>query len=49
MSGHAAGLRRLDIIIWALVAAVAAAVLVVSAAGGFHIVLRSYVVPPAQD
>ena len=45
MIGHAAGLRRLDGIIWSLVAAVAAIVLVASAAFGFHIVLRSYVAP----
>jgi len=45
MIGHAAGLRRLDDIIWALVTAVAATVLMASAAGGFHIVLKSYAVP----
>jgi len=45
MTGHAAGLRRLDDVIWALVAAVTAVVLIVSAAGGFHIVLWSYAVP----
>lgn len=45
MTGHAAGLRRLDDFIWALVAAVTAVVLIISAAGGFHIVLKSYAVP----
>ena len=45
MTGHAAGLRRLDDVIWALVAAVTAIVLIVSAAGGFQIVLKSYAVP----
>lgn len=45
MSGHAAALRRLDDVIWALVAAVTAVVLIVSAAGGFQIVLKSYAVP----
>ena len=45
MIGHAAGLRRLDDIIWALVTAVAAIVLIASAAGGFHIILKSYAVP----
>ena len=45
MSEHATGLRRLDDIIWALVTAVAAIVLIASAAGGFHIALKSYAVP----
>src|SRR5690349_7362421 len=45
MAGHAAALRRLDDVIWALVAAVTAVVLIVSAASGFYIVLRSYAVP----
>jgi PAP2 superfamily len=49
MIGHAAGLRRLDDIIWALVAAVAAVVLIVSAAGGFQIVLRSFAVPASTE
>jgi len=45
MIGHAAGLRRLDDMIWALIAGVAVIVLVASAAGGFHIVLGSYAAP----
>jgi PAP2 superfamily protein len=45
MIGHAAGLRRLDDMIWGLIAAVAVIVLVASIAGGFHIVLSSYVAP----
>ena len=45
MIGHAAGLRRLDDIIWGLVAGVAVIVLIASMAGGFHVVLSSYVVP----
>jgi len=45
MTGHAVELRRLDDVIWALVAAATAVVLIVSAAGGFHIVLTSYGIP----
>ena len=45
MIGHAAGLRRLDGIIWALVAGVAVTVVIASVAGGFHIVIGSYAVP----
>ena len=45
MIGHAAGLRRLDDIIWSLVAAVAAVVLIASATAGFHILLTTYAIP----
>lgn len=45
MIAHAAGLRRLDGIIWALVAAVAGAELMAVAFGGFTLVLRSYAAP----
>jgi PAP2 superfamily len=45
MDWHAAGLRRLDGIIWALTAGVAAVVLVAAAADGFHIWLTSFVGP----
>ena len=45
MIGHAAGLRRLDGIIWALVAGVAVVALIAAAAGGFTIVLKSFAVP----
>jgi hypothetical protein len=45
MAWHAAGLRRLDGIIWALVAGVAAIMLLAAAFGGFRLVLTSFVAP----
>ena len=45
MHGHAAGLRRLDGFIWALVALVAVLVLTVSAARGFTVEFRSFAAP----
>ena len=45
MHGHAAGLRRLDGLIWALVALVAVLVLTVSAARGFTVEFRSFAAP----
>jgi hypothetical protein len=45
MHGHAAGLRRLDGLIWALVALVAVLVLTVSAARGFIVEFRSFAAP----
>lgn len=45
MDWHAAGLRRLDGIIWALVAGVAAVVLLAAAVDGFSIWLTSFVGP----
>jgi hypothetical protein len=45
MVGHAAGFRRLDGIIWALVAAVAGLELTAVAFDGFSLVLRSYAAP----
>ena len=47
MTWHAAGLRRLDGIIWALVAAVAGLELLAIAADGFSLVLQSYATPTA--
>ena len=47
MIGHTAAYRRLDGIIWALVAAVAGLELLVAAFGGFHLVLSSYAAPGA--
>jgi hypothetical protein len=47
MTWHAAGLRRLDGIIWALVAAVAGLELLAVAADGFTLVLKSYATPTA--
>ena len=45
MIGHAAGFRRLDGIIWALVAAVAGLELLAVAFDGFTLVLQSYAAP----
>jgi len=45
MHGHTAGLRRLDGLIWALVALVAVLVLTVSAARGFTVEFRSFAAP----
>lgn len=45
MIGHAPGFRRLDGIIWALVAAVAGLELLAVAFGGFTLVLQSYAAP----
>ena len=45
MHGHTAGLRRLDGLIWALVALVAVLVLTVSAARGFIVEFRSFAAP----
>ena len=45
MIGHAAGFRRLDGIIWALVAAVAGLELLAVAFDGFTLVLHSYAAP----
>ncbi len=47
MAWHTAGLRRLDAIIWALVAGVAGIELLAVAFGGFTLVLRSYAAPAA--
>jgi hypothetical protein len=47
MVGHAPGFRRLDGIIWALVAAVAGLELLAVAFDGFSLVLRSYAAPGA--
>jgi PAP2 superfamily len=45
MAWHAAGLRRLDGIIWALVAGVAGLVLVAAAFANFNVVLSTYAAP----
>ncbi len=45
MDWHVAGLRRLDTIIWALVAGTAAVVLLAAAYDGFHVWLRSFAGP----
>lgn len=45
MDWHAAGLRRLDGLIWALVAFVAVFVLIASAARGFTVEFRSFAAP----
>jgi PAP2 superfamily len=45
MTWHAAGLRRLDGIIWALVAGVAAFVVIAAAFSDFTVVLKSYAAP----
>ncbi|HEY0223619.1 MAG TPA: phosphatase PAP2 family protein [Pseudolabrys sp.] len=45
MTGHAAGLRRLDGIIWLLVAAVAGVEMLAVAFGGFSLLLISYAAP----
>ncbi len=47
MTWHVAGLRRLDGIIWALVAGTAVLVLLVTAMGGFRIDLPTFAVPTA--
>jgi PAP2 superfamily len=45
MTWHAAGLRRLDGIIWALVAGTAGLVLVAAVFAGFNVVLSTYAAP----
>jgi hypothetical protein len=45
MIWHATGLRRLDSIIWALVALVAALVLIAATFSDFTVVLKSYIAP----
>src|ERR1700690_2403292 len=45
MTWHAAGLRRLDGIIWALVAAVAGLDLMAAVFGGFSLALGTYAIP----
>jgi membrane-associated phospholipid phosphatase len=45
MNWHAAGLRRLDSIIWAMIAAVAGLVLMAAAFGGFTLVPKSFATP----
>jgi hypothetical protein len=47
MTWHVAGLRRLDGIIWALVAAVAGLDLLAAGFGGFSVALGTYAVPAA--
>ena len=47
MIGHTAGYRRLDGIIWAIVAAAAGLELLAVAFGGFPLALRSYAAPGA--
>jgi len=47
MTWHVAGLRRLDGIIWATLAAVALMVLASTALSDFHIVWRSFLSPGA--
>ncbi len=45
MTWHAAGLRRLDGIIWALIAGVAAIALLAAAFDGFTLILASFIAP----
>ncbi len=45
MDWHAAGLRRLDGIIWAVIAAVAGVVLLTAPLYGFHVVAESFIAP----